>query len=55
VICLTGLGSRFQRKAAQAMGDTLLEACQRLTTLLGGDLAPYAPRKAPAKRGAPRR
>jgi len=55
VICLTGLGSRFQRKAAQAMGDTLLEACQRLTVLLGGDINHYAPRKPPAKRGASRR
>ena len=40
------------KRAAQAMGDTLLEACQRLTVLLGGDLAHYAPRKPPAKRGA---
>lgn len=52
VICLTGLDSRFGRKAAQAMGDILLEACQRLTTLVGGDLAHYAPRKAPARRAS---
>lgn len=52
VICLTGLDSRFGRKAAQAMGDVLLEACQRLTTLVGGDLHHYAPRKALARRAS---
>jgi len=45
VICLTGLGIRFQRKAAQEMGTTLLEACRRLTGVLGGGLHHYAPRK----------
>jgi DNA-binding IclR family transcriptional regulator len=49
VISLTGPQTRFQRRAAQAMGDILLDACQRLTGLLGGDLHHYAPRK-PAKR-----
>jgi len=49
VISLTGPQTRFQRRAAQAMGDILLDACQRLTVLLGGDLHHYAPRK-PAKR-----
>ena len=53
VICLTGPQSRFQRRAAQTMGDTLLDACQGLTALLGGDLRHYAPRK-PAKTAARR-
>ena len=52
VICLTGLDSRFGRKAAQAMGDILLGSCQRLTTLVGGDLHHYAPRKAPTRRAS---
>ena len=51
VICLTGPQSRFQRRAAQVMGDVLFDACQRLTVLLGGDLHHYAPRK-PAKTAA---
>ena len=53
VICLTGPQTRFQRRSAQAMGDTLLDACQGLTALLGGDLRHYAPRK-PAKTTARR-
>jgi DNA-binding IclR family transcriptional regulator len=53
VICLTGPQTRFQRRSAQAMGDTLLDACQGLTALLGGDLRHYAPRK-PAKTAARR-
>jgi DNA-binding IclR family transcriptional regulator len=53
VICLTGPQTRFQRRAVQAMGDTLLDACQGLTALLGGDLRHYAPRK-PAKTTARR-
>ena len=40
-------------RSAQAMGDTLLDACQGLTALLGGDLRHYAPRK-PAKTAARR-
>jgi DNA-binding IclR family transcriptional regulator len=55
VICLTGLGSRFHRKATQAMGDRLLDDCRRLTLLLGGDLQHYAPRKPTGKRASSKR
>jgi DNA-binding IclR family transcriptional regulator len=54
VISLTGLSSRYHRKAVQAMSDMLLESCEQLTERLGGGLHHYAPRKPPPKRSSGR-
>jgi hypothetical protein len=45
VVSLSGPVNRFRKREAQAMGEILLDACQHLTTELGGNLEHYAPRK----------
>ena len=44
MVSLSGPINRFRKREAQAMGETLLDACQRLTAELGGT-EHYAPRK----------
>jgi DNA-binding IclR family transcriptional regulator len=46
VVSLSGPANRFGAAAAAAMGERLLEECQRLTVALGGDLARFGPEAA---------
>jgi DNA-binding IclR family transcriptional regulator len=46
VVSLSGPANRFGAEAAAAMGERLLEECQRLTVALGGDLSRFGPEAA---------